>query len=631
MSTTKFITNKVEEICDSEKEYSITITGDILEYELQNCNTIKNVIIDGSVTSIGRWSFAGCENLNLIEIKTNENGEGVETIDTSTFQGCTNLKKIIFPESLKEIKTAAFSNCGFDDIEIPINVTNIEALAFASCENLTSVTILGDNIEIKNTAFYNCTNLTNVKILGYNTQIKVKAFENCNKITDIDIPSNITNIFKNNYTSLKTVIIRGYNTDIPAKAFQDFKLLEKVTINGVNSIGDSAFDKCIELKTVTIEDGLTNIGDEVFSNCTKLDSIEIPESVTIIGDAAFIRCKNLQNLKIKKGVVEIGMGAFYKCDKLQKITIPSSVNTIGKYAFCKCILLKNVNIEEGVKYILDNAFSECTNLDSIKIPNSVEIIGDEVFSNCTKLDSIEIPDSLIIVGENVFEGCENLKKIINYSDKFDFLPEEYRDIEIKTMSGNRLRIAYFKEKLYFYQSTSLKLNKPEIIEVPELKNLYYKITKKISDIYNSKHFKIIDDHANTEMYFKIDHLAKRTLLRNKISTRFSDSQTGKYSNITKFNDKEENKSKQYEFFFNPIKKEQKFILVFLDTRTIEGATDTATVAGKRKTTLKSKKVGNKNKKVGNKSKKVGNKSKKVGNKSKPKKNIKTKTKSNVKK
>lgn len=68
---------------------------------------------------------------------------------------------------------------------------------------------------------------------------------------------------------------------------------EKLTIpstlggNKVTSIGEGAFEECIELTNVAIPEWVTSIGPGAFYNCYCLSDVEIPDGVTYIGREAF--------------------------------------------------------------------------------------------------------------------------------------------------------------------------------------------------------------------------------------------------------------------------------------------------------------------------------------------------------
>jgi hypothetical protein len=130
------------------------------------------------------------------------------------------------------------------------------------------------------------------------------------------------------------------------------------------------------------------IKNSAFENCVNLKSIEIPESVTIIGDYAFKGCSRLQNITIPESVSYIGVAAFDGCPGLIDITIPNGVTTINGNMFNGCSELKNVSLPNTVTNIDNNAFNGCTSLTSITIPAGVETIGDYAFSGCGELASI---------------------------------------------------------------------------------------------------------------------------------------------------------------------------------------------------------------------------------------------------
>ena len=101
----------------------------------------------------------------------------------------------------------------------------------------------------------------------------------------------------------------------------------------VTSIGNNAFNNCLELTSVTIPNSVTSIGEYAFCRCMEIESISIPNSVTSIGSGAFLDCYDLVSINIPNGVSSINYGTFSYCSSLASITIPNNVKVIGQSSF----------------------------------------------------------------------------------------------------------------------------------------------------------------------------------------------------------------------------------------------------------------------------------------------------------
>ena len=285
------------------------------------------------------------------------------------------------------------------------SVTSIGNFAFSNCASLTSITIPNSVTNIGGRTFYGCTSLTAINVAtGNQNYVSVNGvLYNKDKTIIICYPAGKTG------KSYK--IINGV-TSIGDSAFEKCINLTNITIpDGVMSIDIRAFENCTSLTSITIPNGVTSIGYEVFSGCTNLTSITIPDSVTSIGTSAFYRCINLTSIKIPFGVTCIGDQAFFGCTSLADITIPDSVISIGEWAFHSCTSFRSITIPDSVMSISKGAFIYCTSLTSITIPDSVMSIGDSAFYGCTSLKSITIPDSVTSIGHDAFSGCTSLTSI----------------------------------------------------------------------------------------------------------------------------------------------------------------------------------------------------------------------------
>lgn len=121
---------------------------------------------------------------------------------------------------------------------------------------------------------------------------------------------------------------------------------ELVLPTTLKSIGESAFEYNILLKSVQFPDGLEEIGARAFFFCDELEKVTIPGTVTYIEEEAFKGCKRLNCVTLNYGVKAIKASAFDACPELKSIDIPSTVTEFGWHAFHKGTL-ENLFLSAG--------------------------------------------------------------------------------------------------------------------------------------------------------------------------------------------------------------------------------------------------------------------------------------------
>ena len=124
---------------------------------------------------------------------------------------------------------------------------------------------------------------------------------------------------------------------------------------------------------------VTGIGDKCFQK-QSLKGVCIPETVRTIGNSAFQDCKNLSSVTFLGApyTITVGNNAFQNCPKLKSINLPAA-KTIGNFAFDGCVSLEKMVLEYGTESIGEYCFRGCSALTLIEIPDSVTYIGNGVF------------------------------------------------------------------------------------------------------------------------------------------------------------------------------------------------------------------------------------------------------------
>lgn len=202
---------------------------------------------------------------------------------------------------------------------------------------IKAVVFEGNITEIGDYAFATCTEITSITIPNSVTKMGERVFQGCRKLEDIRIESSVLGIYSFfECYSLKSVTVPATLKDW-ASAFIGCPSLTNVTIeNGVTEIPAFAFSQCEYLTSITIPDSVTNIDEFAFHDCIGITSITIPNSVTNIGSSAFSGCTGLTSITIPSSVTEIGSSAFEGCTGITSITIPGSVTNIGYGVFASC-------------------------------------------------------------------------------------------------------------------------------------------------------------------------------------------------------------------------------------------------------------------------------------------------------
>jgi uncharacterized protein YjdB len=259
------------------------------------------------------------------------------------------------------------------DFEIDENNVLIKYLGSESIVTVPDgVTAIGSNAFYKD---INGNGITEINLPDSVIALQDYAFSGCHTLAEISLPNNVASIGKGAFSFEKGLVNIYVGENNQSFKSQDGVLFNKDMTeiicfpqarpqtsfeipNTIRSISAHAFDGAVNLAGVAISEGVIEIGDFAFRDCT-FSQIQLPESLTTIGELAFARCKNLKSITIPKGVVNWGRASFFYCLELEQVEFEYGTASIGNGAFSSCAKLNKAVIPETVTAIAEDAFAQC--------------------------------------------------------------------------------------------------------------------------------------------------------------------------------------------------------------------------------------------------------------------------------
>lgn len=318
------------------------------------CAMVGRRVMDFSDNGDGTLTAVRCVDRQAddLDIQFEAGACPVVAIAPRAFEGCAALRRVILPESLRQIGEMAFSGCShLRLLTIPGGVQRVGTLAFAKCSQLERVRIEPGVVQLGPSCFSKCAALKRVEMPASVTQIGGGAFFGCSKE------------------------LRLYGAeDAPAA---QYARLNGLTFDFQSWKDDEELVLCEE------EDGtLTVLG----ARQTAPHRIEIPTEIC------------------GRRVAAIAPKAFFASGTLEQLVVGGGVREIGESAFFGCRQLVSVSFERGLEQLKDSAFAGCESLTQVTLPWGTSAVGRMAFFGCTRLSFVKMPTTTR-VSDFAFDGC----------------------------------------------------------------------------------------------------------------------------------------------------------------------------------------------------------------------------------
>ena len=328
-----------------QKLRTVTIRGGYIRYgAFGNCTNITKIVLGDKVKYIDdENAFRNCKSLTYIEI-----GNSVTSIGDEAFYGCTALKSIVIPRSVKTIGYGAFDN---------VSLLQLNAVFYTGTQSEWNAITFDDF----NRAFDKAQIYYYSELKPTDTTNSYWHYVDGMPVSWGAIGPEISYsdglVFTSNGDG--TCYVTG---DVPFE--KTSVIIPSSSPDGwtVTSVGAYAFYCAENIVSVTIPSTVTSIGKSAFYDCNSLVSVSLPASLTSISEQAFNSCGNLASITIPSKVTSIGYRAFGGCVSLTTVTIPSSVTSIGGYAFYACRDLTSIVFADTTTWYRTTSITDWNNM-----------------------------------------------------------------------------------------------------------------------------------------------------------------------------------------------------------------------------------------------------------------------------
>ena len=471
---------------------SVTTIGSSAFY---GCTGLTSVTVPDSVTSIGQNAFSGCNGIESIvlpfigESRTaswqnakdritwifNQNDSTVPStlktvkitdmdhIPDYAFKGCSNLTKVIIPETVTTIGSSAFYGCsGLTDLDYYSEAVPADS-AFNGCTNLT-VHLSGESEAVQ--AYFETKNIPYDFFPGVRFTLTLDANGGvlqgesvlmCNWLDLIALETPVWDghIFSGWY--LDEELTKAFDGVMPARSITVYAAWDK-DIYTLSAVINTGYDESnvsgagVEGSTYRIpanakikpeapaRDGFFFTGWYLDADCLTLFDGTMPyrdltvyagwqketENITyILTDngavmTGFLEMEDLESYRVYlpetvggEALVGIAENAFMDTG-VREVYIPATVTDISPNAF-KGSAVRNLYVhqgnpvysaENGILYSADGSvliLCPPRGHTIVKIPDGVMAIGDYAFYEIP-MTSVTLPESLLTIGNHSFAG-----------------------------------------------------------------------------------------------------------------------------------------------------------------------------------------------------------------------------------
>ena len=295
------------------------------------CAMVGRHVMDFSDNGDGTLTAVRCidRQADDLDIQFEAGACPVVAIAPRAFEGCAALRRVILPESLRQIGEMAFSGCAhLRTLVIPGGVQRVGTLAFAKCSQMERVRIEPGVAQIGGGAFFGCSK--ELKLYGAEgvpaqqyARLNGLAFDSQSWKEDEEL------VLREEEDGTLTVM--GARQAAPHR----IEIPTEICGRRVAAIAPKAFFANGTLEQLVVGGGVREIGESAFFGCRQLVSVSFERGLECLRDSAFAGCESLTQVTLPWGTGAVGRMAFFGCTRLSFVKMPTTTR-VSDFAFDGC-------------------------------------------------------------------------------------------------------------------------------------------------------------------------------------------------------------------------------------------------------------------------------------------------------
>lgn len=386
----------------------------------------------------------------------------VAGIAAGAFAGNPSLEEVYLYEGLRFVGIESFAHCQkLRTLSLPISATDLGNSAFAGCDSLSTIFVMGADPIPLDDAFDQETMARATVYVGreslplFKEADGWKLFGKIRPLKDTG-HENGPFVFRPNSERCATLVYASREAK-GALAVPATVSLGSETYT-VDRIGQRSFKDCEGVTRVELPDTITSISHQAFDGCTGLTGLRLPASLNQIGADAFRCCEGLTELRLPATLEAIADGMTSGCTSLERIEAdpanPDFVSEEGVlYDRLGALLCypaakpdTTLRIGPGLRFIFTPTFIDATHItrfcveggsqdfadtDGVLVSKdqqtllayprgrtdegysphgSITTVGERAFS-CSLLKRVDLPEGLRELEMGAFYNCSHLQSI----------------------------------------------------------------------------------------------------------------------------------------------------------------------------------------------------------------------------